>query len=197
MEPDPYLRQRMLDLLERMATTVLWQDLREAAQERPLRGSLTRGAGPDAPWEFRFQAPVPDLRPGALLRLDGQDQRWRVTAVGARQWDQADLYWSAQVEALDGHGWTPLAEDVENLLGAINTLLDSSTLAKLEADDAREALTRLTALCPEPAAEGHAIRIKSRLGLLRERIAACPQTSNVGRGLILRLEAALRRRGLP
>jgi hypothetical protein len=60
-----------------------------------------------------------------------------------------------------------------------------------------EALQRLPALAQQPADPGHAARLRQRLSLLKDRFKACAQTQHQAHGLLLKLEAQLKRKGLP
>jgi hypothetical protein len=197
MDSDAPLPERMRGLVERLAVELRWQDLRRAGDEEPLRGYLTRGAGPEAPWEFRFAAAVPGLEPGAVLRLASSQERWRVTAVGPVALDGQALAWGAKVQRLGPPSAPPPPPDLDGLLAAAEALLARSTLAPLEAEDVDEALRRLRALAARPLEPGATERVALRLRLLRDRFQACPQTGHTARGLILRLEAAFKRLGTP
>ncbi|HXB97839.1 MAG TPA: hypothetical protein VNZ54_07270 [bacterium] len=129
MDSDAPLPERMRGLVERLAVELRWQDLRRAGDEEPLRGYLTRGAGPEAPWEFRFAAAVPGLEPGAVLRLASSQERWRVTAVGPVALDGQALAWGAKVQRLGPPSAPPPPPDLDGLLAAAEVLLARSTLA--------------------------------------------------------------------
>ncbi|HXC63281.1 MAG TPA: hypothetical protein VNZ67_02930, partial [bacterium] len=161
--------------------------------EEPLRGYLTRGAGPEAPWEFRFAEAVAGLEPGAVLRLAGHEERWRVESVGPVQLDGQALAWSARVERLGQQPAEAAPPDLAQLLAAAQELLEKSTLASLEREDVEEALKRLPGLAARRGEPGAAERVAQRLRLLRDRFQSCPQTGHAARGLILRLEAAFKR----
>ena len=138
---------------------------------------------------------MPGLRPGAVLEPKGAG-RWLVLELVEQRLEGLPLYVAAKVASLEpGEGADD--EALEPLLAALEALLALSAMPSLEAEDAREALARLRVLTPTPTAPGHGVRIKPRLRLLRERFMACPQTSHEARGLILRLEALLKRKGLP
>jgi|GEM_PF-3818643 hypothetical protein len=193
MSDDSSLHERMRGLIDRMAVDLLWQDLRRGDREEPLRGYLTRGAGPDAPWEFRFAEAVPGLEPGAVLRLATIQERWRVASVGPVQLDGQALAWSARVERLGQEPAEAAPPDLDQLITAAQELLAKSTLVPMECEDVEEALTRLRGLAGRMGEPGAAERVALRLRLLRDRFQACPQTGHAARGLILRLEAAFKR----
>jgi hypothetical protein len=197
MDPDAPLHERMRGLVERLAEDLCWQDLRRFDLEERLRGYLTRGAGPDAPWEFRFAAAVPGLEPGAVLRLASSHERWRVTSVGPVALDGQVLAWGARVQRLGGEAPAPPPQDIDSLLTSVGELLGRSTLGPLEAEDVDEALTRLRALASRPLEAASMERVLQRLRLLRDRFKACPQTGHTARGLCLRLEASFKRLGSP
>lgn len=197
MDANRQIQQRLAQVFERMAQPVLWQELRDAPQELPLHGYLTRGAGPDAPWEFRFQKAVAGLRQGGVLRQAASEERWCIAKVLEERLETELLYVIARVEPLQAAGAPPLEQDVDALLQALQQALDASTLPPLEHADLHEALQRLAGLCPKPAEAGYASRIKARLQLLAQGFKACPQTGNDAKRLLLKLEAQLKRRGYP
>ena len=197
MSDDANLHERMRGLVGRMAVDLLWQDLRRGDQEEALRGYLTRGAGPEAPWEFRFAEAVAGLEPGAVLRLAGDGERWRVDSVGPVQLDGQALAWGARVQRLVQEPAEAAPPDLDQLVGSAFELLAKSTLGPLEREDVEEALMRLRGLAARRGEPGAVERVAPRLRLLRDRFQACPQTGHAARGLILRLEAAFKRMDQP
>lgn len=198
MDPTRQIQERLAQIFERMALPVLWQERRDAPEEQLLQGYLTRGAGPEAPWEYRFQKPVPGLRQGGVLRTQGSEERWHVGKVLEERLETELLYVVARVEPLQAQPPAPLEQDVEALLLGLADLLSLSTLGPLEREDVTEALRRLNGgLCARPGEPGVASRIKSRLQLIDQNFKVCPQTGKDAKRLILKLEAQLKRRGYP
>ncbi len=198
MREDVTIREHVAVVFAKMAGPVLWLDLREDAPVRTLKGYLTRGAGKDAPWEFRFDSRVAGLREGAVLVEGDGPARWKVLALREEAAEHgAPLYWAARVEAIDAGDSPDAVEGIRGLLEALGALLAQSTLSPPEAGDVSEALERLAHLCGAPASQGHPERIRSRLVLIRQRFGACVQTERESRKLILKLEAGLRKAGLP
>ena len=197
MDPNRQIQQRFAQIFERMAVPVLWQERRDTPEEKALQGYLTRGAGPEAPWEFRFQQVVPGLRQGAVLRTHGSQERWAVDTVLEEHLEAELLYVVARVEPLQGGGGAPLEQGLDVLLQSLAQLLEVSTLSPLRRDDAAEALHRLARLSARPGDPEHALRLKERLKLLDQLFKACPQTGKDAKRLLLKLEAQLKRRGYP
>jgi len=188
------IQERVDAIFAKMAFTVHWQDLRDSAAERQLQGYLTRGAGAEAPWEFRFRQIVRGLKEGAVLRGD-DGNRWLVVQLVTEELEGELLYAAARVRDLEQD--RALDEGLEPLLDGLAGLLERSALAALERDDVTEILARLPRLAADPKEPGHGARLKQRLQVLRQAFAGCPQTWHEARGHILRLEAALKRKGLP
>jgi hypothetical protein len=191
------IKARLDGIFAGMAKTVLLSDQRLGVERLPLRGYLTKGSGPKAGPEFRFQEAVAELGVGALLRLESGPERWKVTAVRQEVMDGELLFVSAQVERLDASTPPEPPAEIHELLSALARMLENSTLGPLEAADVHEALGRLPSLVDQPAEPGRALRIRERLALLKDRFMNCPQTARAAKGLILRLEAQLKRKGLP
>lgn len=197
MEAARQIKARFEGIFASLAEPVRWTDLRRDPAEAALHGYLTKGSGPGAGPEFRFREAVPGLQIGALLQLQSDPQRWRVTNLHVEDLEQTVLFVAARVEPLDAADTAPLAEGIEALLQSLDAALAASTLAPLDREDAREALIRLPSLCARPSDPAHAARIKARLTLLKDRFKACPQTAHSAQGLLLKLEAHLKRQGLP
>jgi hypothetical protein len=194
MKEDRMIHEKVDAIFERMAVPIAWQDLRVQAGDRQLSGYLTRGPGEAAGFEVRFRQPIPGMREGAILAVPDQG-RWLVLEVVEEHLGGETLFVAARVQSLDSQDRP--AEGFEPLLQALLDLVATSGLGPLEREDAVEALRRLEGLASRPADPGHALRIKQRLLVLRQVLPQCPQTGTEARGLILRLEAGLRRKGLP
>lgn len=181
-------------IFERMASRVLWQDRRDRGEDRELHGYLTRGTGEAAFWEFRFRRRVEGMREGAVL-IQGDGGRWVVLDIVEESLGGETLFFAARVGSLDEKS----APDgnLEALVQSLRGLLEVSAMPVLEREDVMEALQRFASLGADPTAKGHGVRLKQRLNVLRACFQACPQTGQAARGLILRLEAALKRKGLP
>ena len=196
MGPARQIKARVEGIFRSLAETVAFSDQRVGALDQPLQGYLTRGSGPDAAEEFRFLEAVPGLDSGSLLSLPSREGRWRVESVAEERMDGELLFIAARVQRLDG-ALPPAEPGAQDLLEALQGLLAASTLGPLEAEDAHEALARLRRLSGRPADLEHAHRIRVRLSLLKERFRGCPQTAHSALGLLLKLEAQLKRQGLP
>lgn len=193
MKEDRIIQERIDAVFQKMASTVLWQERRDQDSVRELSGFLTRGPGEEAGWEIRFRGPVPGLRSGAVLKLvDGA--RWLVEQVVEESLGGETLFVAARVSALQEDA--ELADDVLALCQALEALLEHAAMPLLERDDAAEALARIPKLGAEAGKKGYGVRLKQRLLTLRAAFKACPQTGHQARGLILRLEASLKRKGM-
>jgi hypothetical protein len=193
MKEDRIIQQRIDAVFQKMASTILWQERRDQEALRELSGFLTRGPGEDAAWEIRFRGSVPGLRPGAVLKLN-DGARWLVEQVVEESLGGETLFVAARVSALREDAELP--DDVAALCLALGALLEHAAMPLLERDDAAEALARIPKLGADAAKKGYGARLKQRLLILRAAFKACPQTSHEARGLILRLEASLKRRGM-
>lgn len=187
------IRQRFESIMQRMGQPVRLLDLRLTPPESLHRGYRTKGAGPEAAWEFRFLEHPMGLQEGSLLTLDGDPERWRVLNIHVERDEGELLFVSATVTSLEAPSAAP-AEDVEGHLKSLRALLLRSSLGPLEQDDVGEALERLPRLLAVPGPEAGA-RIKARLKLMGERFKACPQTAHDAKGQLLKLEALLKRKG--
>lgn len=187
------IRSRFEAIMQRMGQPVRLLDLRLTPPESVHQGYRTRGAGPEAAWEFRFLEQPAGLQEGSLLTLDGDPERWRVLSIHAERDEDELLFVSATVTSLEAPT-APPAEDVEGLLKSLRALLQRSSLGPLDQDDVAEALERLPRLLASPGPEAGA-RIKARLKLMAERFKACPQTAHDAKGQLLKLEALLKRKG--
>lgn len=197
MEAARQIKARFEGIFASLAEPVLWTDARRDPEAVELQGYLTKGSGKDAGPEFRFREPVPGLQSGALLALRSDAQRWRVTSLRSEDLEDTVLFIAARVESLEAAPAQALAETLDSILATLNETLAASTLAPLEREDAQEALARLPRLCATPQDPAHAARIKARLTLLKDRFKACEQSSHRALGLLLKLEAQLKRQGLP
>jgi hypothetical protein len=197
MDAARQIKARMERIFQDLAEPVLWDDRRLHSGERRLHGYLTKGSGKDAGQEFRFPERVDGLASGAILRLASADERWRVAEVHIEELDQQVLFVAAKVVDLSAPEPEALPEELDGILLALGQALDASTLGPLEREDVREALLRLPALAQSPGDPGHATRLKQRLSLLKDRFKACPQVQHQAKGLLLKLEVQLKRKGLP
>jgi hypothetical protein len=189
------LRLTVEAIMQRMGKPVRLRDQRLQPPESLHLGYLTRGAGAEPPWEFRFLAAPPGLQEGSLLNFDGEPGRWRVEKVEAEHDGAGLLFVRAQVIDLDSAPGA-LPEDLTGLLQKLQALLERATLAPLERDDAAEALARLEKLSASAPGPGTSQRLHARLRLLHERLGSCRQIGHEAKGLLLRLEAHLKRKGL-
>ncbi len=196
MDPARQIKARFEGIFASLAEPVLWLDLRRDPAEAELQGYLTKGSGPGASDEFRFSAPVAGLLPGAVLRLASGEARWRVQSLHEERMESQLLFVAARVVSLQA-GHEEASERAETLIAELQACLERSSLGPLDRDDAAEALARLPRLCAQPADHEHAARLRARLFLLKERFKRCPQTWHPAQGLLLRLEALLKREGLP
>lgn len=196
MRPVHQIQARFAGIFDSLAETVLWTDPRHHAGDVELNGYLTKGSGPEGGPEFRFRAQVAGLELGALLRLASQDERWRVDQLHLETMEDQDLFLAARVQSLAEPALN-VPQSLEALLAGLDQALAASTLGPLEREDAREALARLPQLCAQPAEPAYAGRIRPRLSLLKDRFKTCPQTWHQAQGLLLKLEAHLKRQGLP
>lgn len=196
MRPAHQIKAKLVGIFESLSEAVLWTDQRHHAEDAELSGYLTKGSGPEGGPEFRFREAVPGLEVGAVLRLASTGVRWRVDRLHLETMEEQVLFQSAHVQSLEAPP-LPVAEGLDALLAGLDKALAACTLAPLDREDAREALARLPQLCAQPGDPAHAQRIRQRLSLLRDRFKACPQTWFQAQGLLLKLEAHLKRQGLP
>jgi hypothetical protein len=192
MDDARQIRQRFEAIMERMGQTVRLRDQRLDPAESLHRGYRTRGTATS--WEFRFLEAPAGLQKGSLLSLDGEEERWRVDKVHFERDGNELLFVSAQVASLDAGKDAPNEEQAA-LLQALEALLKRSTLGPLERDDVSEVLHRLPRLFAGVQGPESGARIKARLKLLADRFKACPQTAHEAKGLLLKLEAHLKRKG--
>jgi hypothetical protein len=197
MDAARQIKARFQAIFGNMAQPVLFSDQRCGAEDVELSGYLTRGSGPEAGHEFRFQQGIDGLDAGSLLRLKSDGERWRVTLVREERMEGELLFVAAAVDRLSARPTPVPPAEVHELLLALAAKVGQSTLGPLETADAVEILERLPSLIDTPADPAHAARIKLRLHQLKELFKSCPQTGHSAQGLLLKLEAQLKRKGMP
>ena len=193
MDDARQIRERFEGIMLRMGQPVRLHEQRALPAETVHRGYRTKGAGPEAAWEFRFLEHPQGLQAGSLLSLEADGERWRVESVQIERDGTQLLFVSATVTPLEAANPEP-AEDVAGLLGTLQTLAKRSALDPIEQDDVQEALDRIPRLLASPSPEAGA-RLKTRLKLLNERFKGCAQTAHEAKGQLLKLEALLKRKG--
>lgn len=193
MEDARQIRQRFEGIMQRMGQAVRLNEQRAQPSESVHHGYRTKGTGPDASWEFRFLEHPQGLQEGSLLSLEADGERWRVESVHVEKDGGLLLFVSATVKSLES-AEAEAAEDVEGLLQSLAALAKRSSLDPIEQDDVQEALQRVPRLLAQSGPEA-GVRLKQRLKLLDERFKRCAQTAHEAKGLVLKLEALLKRKG--